>query len=41
MSMKKWLIGAMACSSLLLASCANDEGEEIASRPKTGKIPRE
>lgn len=29
--MKKWLVGAMACSGLLLASCANSEGEEIAS----------
>lgn len=37
MSMKKWLIGAMACSSLLLASCANDEGEEIAST-EAGKV---
>ncbi|GEK91453.1 peptidylprolyl isomerase [Alkalibacterium kapii] len=37
MSMKKWLVGAMACSSLLLASCANDEGEEVAST-EAGKI---
>ncbi|GEK89252.1 foldase protein PrsA [Alkalibacterium putridalgicola] len=29
--MKKWLVGAMACSGLLLASCANSEGEEVAS----------
>ena len=29
--MKKWLVGAMACSGLLLASCSNDEGEIVAS----------
>ena len=29
--MKKWLVGAMACSGLLLASCSNSEGEEVAS----------
>ncbi|MER2064387.1 MAG: peptidylprolyl isomerase, partial [Alkalibacterium sp.] len=35
--MKKWLVGAMACSTLLLASCANDEGEEVAST-EAGRI---